>query len=626
MNKLINKIIFVLVMLQLGFNQNILDKNSVIGSKNRVQPVNSDSFKKFTRAKSLEKAGLWEDAEKLYKEINIDEPGDKRYFKPLKNILKQRSEWEELIEFSREFSKANNNDPKVLVDLGEVYIWAGEMELAKQTFQPLLSNAQNNPNIIKMIINKYAQNGIFDKSEEILIKSRKSLKIPEFYSMEMARLYSNRMVYDKALSEYLLYVSKNPNRLNFVSDRIVGFLSSPEIVSMIIKNLKKENSIESKLILSDIYFNQKAYKSSYELLINNDVEFRYLLDFATDLIDENELELSERVLTYIYNSNTSDQSLMEKAIFNLAVIYENKTVSSIDPLPISGLFKNNSFFKNNYLSLNEQNAGSLNQAINIYDSLVTKTNSIEANFRLAEIRFRILGDLDGAVKHYNNIINKKRNKKYLIESVSRLIDIYIAKGDIKKAMDVIKIYKKDSRLLSKLNTLKIKETQVYFYEGDIDTLSAFIKDNFSDLSFDNDWYNDILEIRSLLFNFDKKPELFSMYAEAQLLLQKNKREEALKKLYHILELSEKPLTNLIKYQLAYVLVLQAQYMNAIDIMTNIDGESIFIELSYILNGEVFDYILNDGESAINYYLEFLEKYPDSIYYDQIRLRLRELVG
>ena len=75
MNKLINKIIFVLVMLQLGFNQNILDKNSVIGSKNRVKPVNSDSFKKFTRAKSLEKAGLWEDAEKLYKEINIDEPG-----------------------------------------------------------------------------------------------------------------------------------------------------------------------------------------------------------------------------------------------------------------------------------------------------------------------------------------------------------------------------------------------------------------------------------------------------------------------------------------------------------------------------------------------------------------------
>ena len=138
--------------------------------------------------------------------------------------------------------------------------------------------------------------------------------------------------------------------------------------------------------------------------------------------------------------------------------------------------------------------------------------------------------------------------------------------------------------------------------------------------------DDILEIRSLLFNFDKKPELFSMYAEAQLFLQKNKREEALKKLYHILELSEKPLTNLIKYQLAYVLVLQAQYMNAIDIMTNIDGESIFIELSYILNGEVFDYILNDGESAINYYLEFLEKYPDSIYYDQIRLRLRELVG
>jgi len=624
MNRIVSSVIFLLMIISFGINQPMIDKNSVVGKKNTKQ--NSNSFKKFTRAKSLEKAGLWEDAEKLYREINIEEPGEIRYFSPLKNILKQRNEWEDLIKFSQDYADANINDPKALIDLGEVYIWSGKMKNADQIFKPILKEAKKNPNIIKLIISKYAQNGMFETSEKILNQSRKSLDMPAFYAMEMARFYSNRMAYDKALSEYLLYVSKSPSRLNFVSDRVVGFLASPGIASILIKNLKKENSIESKLILSDIYFNQKDYDNAYRILKNKEIEMRYLLDFATDLIEENQLFLSERVLGYIYNSDQSDQNLIEKAIFNLAIIYEKKTVSSIDPLPISGFYKENSFFKNNYLRLDEKNAGSLNQAINIYDSLITQTNSIEANYRLAEIRYRILGDLDGAIKHYNNIINKKRNKKYLVDSIVRLVDIYIAKGDIAKAMQVMKKYKKDSRINSMEIDLEIKEAQIYFYEGNLDTLANFIKDKFSDLSLDNDWYNDILEVRSLLFNFDKNPELFGSFANAQLLLKKNKREEALKKLYPIIDSSKAPLTNLIKYQAAYILMLQGKNMDAIEMVNNLEGESIYIELSYILSGEIYDYLLEDAELAIDYYLKFLENYPNSIYYDEIRLRLRELVG
>ena len=52
------------------------------------------------------------------------------------------------------------------------------------------------------------------------------------------------------------------------------------------------------------------------------------------------------------------------------------------------VFIKNSFFLNEYLSFDEKQAGSLNQAINIYDSLITSTNSIEANYRLGEIRYK----------------------------------------------------------------------------------------------------------------------------------------------------------------------------------------------------------------------------------------------
>ena len=91
-------------------------------------------------------------------------------------------------------------------------------------------------------------------------------------------------------------------------------------------------------------------------------------------------------------------------------------------------------------------------------------------------------------------------------------------------------------------------------------------------------------------------------------------------------MSDVPLKNVIKYYAAIIMVLQGQNKNAIDLVDNLEGESIYIELSIILKGEIYDYILKNSDLAIDYYLELLEKYPKSIFYDQVRLRLRELAS
>ena len=43
-----------------------------------------------------------------------------------------------------------------------------------------------------------------------------------------------------------------------------------------------------------------------------------------------------------------------------------------------------------------------------------------------------------------------------------------------------------------------------------------------------------------------------------------------------------------------------------------------------MKGEILDYGLNNIVEAIDSYLLFLELFPNSIYYDLIRIRLREL--
>ena len=42
--------------------------------------------------------------------------------------------------------------------------------------------------------------------------------------------------------------------------------------------------------------------------------------------------------------------------------------------------------------------------------------------------------------------------------------------------------------------------------------------------------------------------------------------------------------------------------------------------------EIFDFILIDERNAADIYIDFLDKYPLSIFYDDIRLRLRELIN
>ena len=90
---------------------------------------------------------------------------------------------------------------------------------------------------------------------------------------------------------------------------------------------------------------------------------------------------------------------------------------------------------------------------------------------------------------------------------------------------------------------------------------------------------------------------------------------------------EDPLLHeLVQYQIIYLYLMQKEYYSAIELATLLNGETIYSELAFILQCEIADYIQKDYRLAADLYLEFLDNYPDSIYYDNIRLRLRELAS
>ena len=129
---------------------------------------------------------------------------------------------------------------------------------------------------------------------------------------------------------------------------------------------------------------------------------------------------------------------------------------------------------------------------------------------------------------------------------------------------------------------------------------------------------------------DEDVSTYSNYIKAQLKINQNKRVESIGILNSILQdctdtqdLCENNLTlDLIRYQISNLLVQQNKPDDAIIFLEAINGDGIYTELSIIFLAEIYDYIKNDEDMAIQHYLFILQEYPQSIYYEIIRKRLR----
>ena len=170
----------------------------------------------------------------------------------------------------------------------------------------------------------------------------------------------------------------------------------------------------------------------------------------------------------------------------------------------------NPFFSSPFIRINEKDSDYMYKAISIYDSLNIKNKDLKALYRLSEIRFKALGDLDNAFINYTKIKNITHDKNLKLNSILNIADILIAKGDLSRAYKLITKEVESSLWDSNEKIkLKIKENQILFYESDLDLVYdnlALILKEYNVQEYD---YNDILEIMSIILAIrDDKDILF----------------------------------------------------------------------------------------------------------------------
>jgi tetratricopeptide (TPR) repeat protein len=430
------------------------------------------------------------------------------------------------------------------------------------------------------------------------------------------------MAYEKSVREYLLFLEYHPQQLQTISDRIMVFPDDPQINATIKAVLKNSSINSSQFILADLQFKLKEFDLAFETLIENDATPSMLLYFGKDLSSVREYVRANKVFTHIINS-TKNEKILTETIFEIAKVFESKLVLSSSDLPLTGFYPNNPFFSSPYLPVKDNSGTSLQQAMEIYDSLRVTNKNAQAAYRLAEVQFRVLGDLDGALYLYQEALIHGNSKSLQIDAGLGLINILIAKGDLESAE------KKCAELIEKTPDVleyKIKSAQILFYKGQFDETDIKLREIIKKLPMDNIAVNDILDVMAILIGFRHNQEEFVEFAKVQLNIQQNKRTEALEKLESIFDSNEIYIADMCRFQHAWLTFLQGDVELTKLQLRKIENETIFKELAHIFQAEILDFIDKDISNAIDSYLYFLELYPQSIYYDDVRLRLRELAS
>ncbi|MAR15019.1 MAG: hypothetical protein CMG21_00985 [Candidatus Marinimicrobia bacterium] len=523
---------------------------------------NINSTELLKTADKLEKINQIDDALKIYIQLFNINKANPSYFKKIKKILLEKKKYEELIVIYKQHIDNFNTSKDVFlieVELLEIKIWNNSND-----WEIYLNDLIN-----KYIINTERYNyGIKkNKLKYIIQQLTKNKKNDEAYEL----VKKIRKFFKEQLNE------NNLNKNN-LSEQDTSFLSR-EMIS--------------------IFSNNKQYKKA---------------------IEESILFLKSNPKNNFYKTTLKEQIIT----FGNKIIKNRKKINFNFPIT-NKQFNANTFF--NYQALEIYNQEDINYMINIYNEMIK--NDIaknEATLELANINYNILNDLDNAYKLYSELENK--NTQIGFEATINKIDILIKKGyidsasvSIRKKIDEIQ---KNSFIHEKekiLNDLNYKNIQILFYKGDYMKMKEALDTFIENTKLQNKNLNDLLEIKNISLFFNEDEKNFKKYSSIQYKIKMNKDFEAMSGLIQLINSENILISELAQFQYALIQIKKGNIKEAQSIIESISNKTIFSEISLIINAEIEDHMKNNYEKSIKLYENFLNKYPNSIYKENIRKRL-----
>ena len=532
----------------------------------------------------------------------------------------------------REYQKANKlvkkqirKYPQIIkyhVDLGYVYIQAGEAVRAEKEFEEALKKLTPNIARIKDLANAFYARGQIDYATETYNKGRKLVKNEYGFHFEMANLYKLSGNYTAMIDEYLAELMENPESIQSVQNRLQvavnndseGTVTDYLWKSLLQLNQKNPENLETAEML--LWLSVQLKDFTFALTQAKSLDRRYneegdrVFEVAQLCVSNAEYEEAIEAFTYVINKGEQYPYYMESLTGLLNARYL-KIINDI------------TYQEEDLLALE-------NDYITTIEAFGMNRFSIPLMRDLAHLQAFYLDKLPESVElleHAIKIPNAPANTVALCKI--ELADIYLFSGEVWEATLLYSQVDKAFKNNPLGHLAKYKNARLTYYIGEFEWARAqldVLKAATSKLI-----ANDAMEL-SLLISDNMDPDssmngLF-IFAKADLLSYQNKDDLALQTLDSIYLIGlYHPLFDEVLFKKAEIMIKKGHYEEADSLLQRVVDYypfDILADDALFLRAEIHEQQFNNIEQAMDLYQELLLNYPGSLYVVEARKRFRNL--
>jgi len=580
-------------------------------------PKKSQLASQYYRSQEYEKAAA------LYEQLYESNPTHVNYTYLLYSLV-QIQEFKKAEKIVKKQSKRYPNKPKYLVDLGYIYFSSDESAKAKKYFDQALNSLQPDKHAIIELANAFLSKRESEYAIRTYLKGRQMLNYTYPFHLELARIYKQNQKYEQMFNEYLDLIMFDETQIGTVQNKLQTLLGEDPDDTIndifrytLLKRVQKfpENPFYSEMLL---WYSVQRKDFETALLQAKALDRRFnedglrVYDLALLSTSNKDYDVAIQAYNYIIRKGTS----------NFLYINSRVELLNVTLLKITGSYDNT------YEDLLKLES----------DYITTLEEFGESSMTLSLIRYlahlhafylektpEAIGGLSNAIAMPN--ISKQQRAECKLE----LADILLFSGEPWEATLLYSQVEKDFKHDPIGHEAKFRNAKLTYYIGEfgwakaqLDVLKAATSKLIA---------NDAMAL-SLLISDNMDPDstykALSMFAKADLLMYRNKDDEALMVLDSVtLDYTYHPIADEVLFKKAEILLKNGRYDEADTLLSQvveIFPYEILADNALFERAKLHDHYYNDPTMAMDLYQELLTSYPGSLFAVEARKRFRELRG
>ncbi len=584
-------------------------------------------------AQQFEENGEWEKAQPLYEELFQSDSNSFMYFEGLQHCYSQLKEYAQALAITRRWIMLHPNDVTQRSQLAGLYFDSGNEPAADSLWRSILSADPNNIGLYRLVANEMMEHRLYDAGIKVYREAKIKSGNAAMFADELGTIYASLQRYSDAVQEYVEMLKATPGNFSFAESRIGTFLVRPEglLAAFNVINATVQAAPENIVfhrLLAWIYLEQHRsfdayaeYKTIDKLARANGTE---IYSFAQRLLQEHESRTAAfafREFIVSYSSNP----FFAQAQFGFARAIEDESRLN-DTLPVSSVE-----YTADVSNVNEEHP-SYDGAIALYRRMLLSSPSTElaaqSLYRIGCIQFEHFFDLDSALAAFRRLTQMPRTSSFMRDALLQSGKIELARGDLEQA-------RKYFLELGSSPEIAAQEQAAYFlartdyYAGKFDSALAHLQHFTTALN--SDLANNALQLQYfILENKTSAPQALEEFIRADLLIEQHKYTEALAGFRSIASrYAQTLLLDDALMKSAELCVQLRRYDEALSTFRFVADSlpsSIMNDRAQFRIGEIQQTVLHNAPAASEAYQKLLAQFPNSLYAEEARKRIRLLRG